>query len=133
MKLARRALLHLTAGAAAVAHPYFLVRLVLNNGTGEPGRSTLFYNLYLYKTFFLFQDMAYGAAYAYLGDHHLAQDAAQDAFLEALEGGNRKSPAATSRALHLLAPNFFPLWDNWIAQAYGCMWNAPPEAASAAQ
>ena len=28
---------------------YFLVPLVLNNGTGEPGGSTLFYNLYLYK------------------------------------------------------------------------------------
>src|SRR6266508_5803843 len=33
-----------------------------------------------------FQDMAYGAAYAYLGDHHRAQDAAQEAFLEAFEG-----------------------------------------------
>ncbi|MHC4716789.1 MAG: RNA polymerase sigma factor, partial [Planctomycetota bacterium] len=30
-----------------------------------------------------FQDMAYGAAYARLGSHHLAEDAAQEAFLEA--------------------------------------------------
>ena len=29
---------------------YFLVPLVLNNGTGEPGGTTLFFNLYLYKT-----------------------------------------------------------------------------------
>jgi RNA polymerase sigma factor (sigma-70 family) len=31
-----------------------------------------------------FQDMAYAAAYAFLGDHHQAQDAAQDAFIAAL-------------------------------------------------
>ena len=30
-----------------------------------------------------FQDMAYGCAYALVGDFHLAQDAAQEAFLEA--------------------------------------------------
>ena len=30
-----------------------------------------------------FQDMAYGYAYAILGDFHLAQDAAQEAFVEA--------------------------------------------------
>ena len=42
-----------------------------------------------------FQDMAYGAAYAYLGDHHRAQDAAQEAFIEALEGlGRLREPAA---------------------------------------
>ena len=45
---------------------YFLVPLVLNNGTGEPGGSTLFYNLYLYKTFFTFQQMSYGATLAWL-------------------------------------------------------------------
>src|SRR5215218_2110836 len=32
-----------------------------------------------------FQDMAYATAYAYLGDHHRAEDAAQDAFLTALQ------------------------------------------------
>jgi multiple sugar transport system permease protein len=44
---------------------YFLVPLVLNNGTGEPGGATLFYNLYLYKQFFTFQNMSYGATLAW--------------------------------------------------------------------
>lgn len=44
---------------------YFLVPLVLKSGTGEPGGATLFYNLYLYKTFFKFQNMAYGATLAW--------------------------------------------------------------------
>ncbi len=45
---------------------YFLVPLVLNNGTGEPGGSTFFFNLYLYKNFFTYQNMAYGATLAWL-------------------------------------------------------------------
>jgi len=45
---------------------YFLVPLVLNNGTGNPGGATMFYNLYLYKTFFTFQKMSYGATLAWL-------------------------------------------------------------------
>jgi multiple sugar transport system permease protein len=45
---------------------YFLVPLVLKNGTGEPGGSTNFYNLYLYQNFFTFQNMSYGAALAWL-------------------------------------------------------------------
>ena len=45
---------------------YFLVPLVLKNGTGEPGGSTLFFNLYLYKNFFTYQNMAYGATLAWL-------------------------------------------------------------------
>jgi len=45
---------------------YFLVPLVLKNGTGEPAGSTLFFNLYLYKTFFTFQNMAYGATLAWV-------------------------------------------------------------------
>ena len=45
---------------------YFLVPLVLKNGTGEPAGSTLFFNLYLYKNFFSFQDMSYGATLAWL-------------------------------------------------------------------
>ena len=44
---------------------YFLVPLVVNNGTGEPGGSTLFYNLHLYKTFFTYNNMAYGATLAW--------------------------------------------------------------------
>ena len=45
---------------------YFLVPLVLKNGTGEPGGTTLFFNLYLYQTFFTFQNMSYGATLAWL-------------------------------------------------------------------
>jgi ABC-type sugar transport system permease subunit len=45
---------------------YFLVPLVIHNGTGDPGGATMFYNLYLYKTFFTFQNMSYGATLAWL-------------------------------------------------------------------
>ena len=45
---------------------YFLVPLVLHNGTGEPGGSLMFYNLYLYKNFFTFQNMSYGATLAWV-------------------------------------------------------------------
>lgn len=44
---------------------YFLVPLVINNGTGEPGNSTLFFNLHLYKTFFTYNNMSYGATLAW--------------------------------------------------------------------
>jgi multiple sugar transport system permease protein len=44
---------------------YFLVPLVLKNGTGEPAGSTNFYNLNLYQTFFTFQEMSYGATLAW--------------------------------------------------------------------
>lgn len=45
---------------------YFLVPLVVNQGTGQPGGATMFYNLYLYKTFFTFQNMSYGATLAWV-------------------------------------------------------------------
>jgi ABC-type sugar transport system permease subunit len=45
---------------------YFLVPLVVNNGTGRPGGFTMFYNLKIYKTFFTFQDMSYGATLAWV-------------------------------------------------------------------
>jgi len=45
---------------------YFTVPLVLNQGTGAPGGATMFYNLYLYKTFFTYQNMAFGATMAWL-------------------------------------------------------------------
>ncbi len=45
---------------------YFLTPLVLNDGTGRPAGMTLFYNLYLYKTFFTFQNMSYGATLAWV-------------------------------------------------------------------
>jgi hypothetical protein len=38
----------------------------------------------------------------------------------------RKSPVAVAKALHLLAPNFFPLWDNRIAKIYGCDYSNNP-------
>ena len=38
----------------------------------------------------------------------------------------RKSPVAVAKALHLLAPNFFPLWDDRIAKAYRCYYNNDP-------
>jgi ABC-type sugar transport system permease subunit len=44
---------------------YFLVPLVLNQGTGEPGGSTLFLNLYIYKSFFGYHDLAYGSTIAW--------------------------------------------------------------------
>jgi multiple sugar transport system permease protein len=45
---------------------YFLVPLVLKNGTGEPSGQTFFYNLNLYKTFFTYQELSYGATMAWL-------------------------------------------------------------------
>lgn len=54
-----------------------------------------------------------------------------DEFLEALkiaEGkskGNR-SPVAVAKALHLLAPSFFPLWDDKIARGYRCHYTKNP-------
>lgn len=44
---------------------YFLVPLVLNQGNGQPGGATMFFNLYLYKNFFTYQNMAYGATLAW--------------------------------------------------------------------
>jgi hypothetical protein len=48
-----------------------------------------------------------------------------DEFLVALaiaEGKSKgkQSPVAVAKALHLLAPGFFPLWDKKIAWEYGC-------------
>ncbi|MCA9874223.1 MAG: hypothetical protein KC441_11230 [Anaerolineales bacterium] len=36
------------------------------------------------------------------------------------------SPVAVAKALHLLAPGFFPLWDDKIARAYGCYYGSRP-------
>ncbi len=54
-----------------------------------------------------------------------------DAFLVALKiaDGKKKgtkSPVAVAKALHLLAPAFFPLWDDKIAKAYGCCYSTDP-------
>lgn len=44
---------------------YFDVPYMLKRGTGDPGNSTLFYNIHLYKTAFTFKDMGYGATLAW--------------------------------------------------------------------
>lgn len=54
-----------------------------------------------------------------------------DALLSALsiaEGPRTgvRSPVAVAKALHLLAPGFFPLWDKKIAQAYSCDYSSRP-------
>jgi len=52
-------------------------------------------------------------------------------FLDALQidSGKKKgdkSPVAVAKALHLLAPDFFPLWDKGIAEAYDCQYGKEP-------
>ncbi|MGD0382478.1 MAG: hypothetical protein ABSA77_03080 [Thermoguttaceae bacterium] len=52
-------------------------------------------------------------------------------FLDALKiaDGKKKgtkSPVAVAKALHLLAPAFFPLWDYKIAKGYGCNYSTNP-------
>jgi hypothetical protein len=37
-----------------------------------------------------------------------------------------RSPVAVAKALHLLAPHFFPLWDRKIAEGYGCTYATNP-------
>jgi len=56
----------------------------------------------------------------------------RDMFLDFLEATKMKkgssfaySPVAAVKALHMLAPSFFPLWDDKIAQAYGCPLETP--------
>ncbi len=39
---------------------------------------------------------------------------------------DRKSPVAVAKALHLLAPVYFPLWDDKIATAYKCYYSEAP-------
>lgn len=39
---------------------------------------------------------------------------------------DQKSPVAVAKALHLLAPDFFPIWDEKIADAYGCYYASNP-------
>lgn len=45
---------------------YFLEPYVLFAQAGDPGGSTLFYPMYLFQNFFQFQEMAYGAALAWV-------------------------------------------------------------------
>jgi hypothetical protein len=43
----------------------------------------------------------------------------------------RESPVGAAKALHLLAPHFFPLWDEAIANAYHCSYKIDALAAYA--
>jgi hypothetical protein len=43
-----------------------------------------------------------------------------DALQICVGGKKRASPVAAAKTLHLLAPAFFPLWDDQIARAYHC-------------
>ncbi|MEM9950259.1 MAG: sugar ABC transporter permease [Chloroflexota bacterium] len=45
---------------------YFEVPFILKSGTGQPGQSTLFYNIHFYKTTFVFLDMGYGSTLAWV-------------------------------------------------------------------
>lgn len=42
----------------------------------------------------------------------------------------RKTPVGAAKALHVLAPSFFPLWDQNIAKGCGCNWYGPDRAAA---
>jgi len=60
-----------------------------------------------------------------------------DGMLDALKAkrpagsGFRLTPVGTAKALHLICPELFPLWDGAIAKAYGCYWGTSQRAASA--
>ena len=47
------------------------------------------------------------------------------------EEKRKKTPVGVGKALHVLAPNFFPAWDYRIARAYGCLWQTSAEGADA--
>lgn len=52
-------------------------------------------------------------------------------FLKALrinsgKSKGRVSPVAVAKALHLLCPKFFPIWDDKIARAYDCQYSMNP-------
>jgi len=62
---------------------------------------------------------------------HVAIAQLFDALLPALRiktGSNRgrRSPVGVAKTLHLLAPRFFPAWDNEIARRYGCTYTSNP-------
>lgn len=46
--------------------------------------------------------------------------------IEGSKKGNR-SPVSVAKALHILCPDFFPLWDESIAKKYGCYYSYEPE------
>ena len=50
-------------------------------------------------------------------------------FLRPLSAKERNTPVGVAKALHLVAPDFLPLWDVRIAKTYGCAWSATNPAA----
>lgn len=46
--------------------------------------------------------------------------------IDAGKSRGKKSPVAVAKALHLLAPSFFPLWDKEIAEGYRCSYSEKP-------
>lgn len=51
------------------------------------------------------------------------------AFLGPLAARKHNSPVATAKAIHLLAPDYLPLWDDKIARAYRCHWKSSGHSA----
>ena len=45
---------------------YFELPYIVSQGTGRPGGTTMFFNIHLYKTAFVFNDMGYGSALAWM-------------------------------------------------------------------
>jgi multiple sugar transport system permease protein len=45
---------------------YFEIPFIFNGGNGNPGGATMFYNIHFYKTTFVFFEMGYGSALAWL-------------------------------------------------------------------
>lgn len=43
-------------------------------------------------------------------------------------GMRRLAHVPAGKVLHLLAPTFLPIWDQYIADAWGCYWNAPVDS-----
>lgn len=62
-------------------------------------------------------------------------DTVKALFREALDAlafadAKRKTPVGAAKALHILAPSFFPLWDQEIAKGCGFNWYRPDRAAA---
>jgi hypothetical protein len=47
----------------------------------------------------------------------------QSALYRLRKGKIELAPVSASKSLHIIAPNFFPLWDNKIAREYGFGWD----------
>jgi len=71
-----------------------LIRIAMSDGCALAERHAAFSKVVL-----RFQDMAFGCAYALLGDFYLAEDAAQEAFITAWQ-----------RLHQLQQPDAFPGW-----------------------